>query len=100
MLFRYRSRTPKVIRGCGEISVEIVADGWLGEIGHPVLGRKDEMKKNSREGLRHKVYHDMLLLLYLSSCRVRSIQKGLFELSHPREAIYGAHPWPEVAKKA
>ena len=37
-----------MIRGRGEIPVEILSDVRIGETGHPVLGRKDEMKKNSR----------------------------------------------------
>ena len=43
----------EVIRGRGEIPVEIFSDARIGKTGHPVLGRKDEMKKNSRRGLRH-----------------------------------------------
>jgi hypothetical protein len=41
-------RKTEVIRGRSEIPVEILSNARTGETGHPVLGRKDEMKKNSR----------------------------------------------------
>jgi hypothetical protein len=41
-------RTPKLIRGRGEIFMEIGSDGWFGETGSPILCRKNEMKQDSR----------------------------------------------------
>ena len=56
-------RTPVVICGRGEISMEILSDDRIGEIRRPVLCRKDEMKKNSRKGLRHILYLFIRMLL-------------------------------------
>ena len=45
----------KRVQPCkGEIRMEILPDGWIGEVGFAALCRGNKVKKNTRERLRHK----------------------------------------------